>query len=69
MATGSKSDGVELISLTEGMDEVEVPRMNRGKVVGICDDDSAVEMVKEKQNCGKCKDPMNWSVQNTIPTG
>ena len=46
MATGRKSDGVELISLTEGMDEVEVPRMNGGKVVGICDDDSALEMVK-----------------------
>ena len=46
MATGRKSDGVELISLTEGMDGVEVPRINGGKVVGKCDDDSAVEMVK-----------------------
>lgn len=37
VATGRKSDGVELISLTEGMDEVEVPRINGGNLVGKCD--------------------------------
>ena len=68
VATGRKSDGVELVSLTEGMDEVEVPRIkwwkNHWKVwwrFGSWDGKGkeklwiSVVNVCKWVNCGKCR--------------